>query len=264
MEGWYRRMAVLVLGRPVLRAGGVVRHPTRRMVRVLLGVLALRANRALPLDWIVEALWPGKPPLSAAANVRTHVAQLRKLLRSAGPGQPGIVSSNDGYVLVAPPDGVDVTLFQQLVVEAHALRGRGADIAAAQSLARAVSLWRGPVMAGVPVPEVVRPEVTVLDEQRIGAIEDLVGVRLALGFHDELVPVLAGLVVEYPLRERLWRHLVAALAASGRRTEAVAVYQRLVKVLDAELGVTPSAATNELYEAVRRNDTDTPESGGHS
>ncbi|WP_158845866.1 AfsR/SARP family transcriptional regulator [Saccharothrix deserti] len=255
-------MAVLVLGRPVVRTGGVLRHPARRMARVLLGVLALRANRALPLEWIIEALWSGKPPPSAAANVRTHVAELRKLLHAAG--QPGIVASRDGYVLVAPPDGVDVTLFQRLVAEGHESRGHGAHVAAARSLARAVGLWRGPVMAGVPVPEAVRPDVTVLDEQRISAIEDLVGVRLALGFHDELVPALAGLVVEYPLRERLWRHLVAALAAAGRRTEAVAVYQRLVRVLDAELGVAPSAATNELYEAVRRNDTATPELGGHN
>lgn len=255
-------MAVLVLGRPVVRGGGVVRHPARRMARVLLGVLALRANRALPLEWIIEALWPGRPPASAAANVRTHLADLRRLLRDAGPGQPGIVTSRDGYVLVAPPDGVDVTLFQRLLVEGRELLGRDGALAAAGCLARAVGLWRGPVLAGVPVPEVVRPDVTVLDEQRIGAIEDLVGVRLALGLHDGLVPALAGLVVEHPLRERLWRHLVAALAAAGRRTEAVAVYRRLVEVLDAELGVTPSAATVELYESVRRNDPATPELGG--
>ncbi|MBB5802728.1 DNA-binding SARP family transcriptional activator [Saccharothrix ecbatanensis] len=253
-------MAVLVLGRPVVRSGGVLRHPARRMARILLGVLALRANRALPLEWIIEALWPGQPPASAASNVRTHLAELRRLLSAAD--QPGIVSSRDGYVLVASPDGVDVTSFQRLLAEGRELRGHGAHDAAARSLARAVGLWRGPVMAGVPVPEAVRPDVTMLDEQRISAVEDLVGVRLALGFHDELVPVLAGLVVEYPLRERFWRHLVAALAAAGRRTEAVAVYQRLVRVLAAELGVAPSRETTELFEAVRRNDAAAPEPGG--
>ncbi|PSL51749.1 DNA-binding SARP family transcriptional activator [Saccharothrix carnea] len=257
-------MAVLVLGRPVVRTGGVPRHPTRRMTRILLGVLALRANRALSLEWVVEALWPNRPPASAAANVRTHIADLRGLLRAAGQGRPAIVTSREGYVLVAPPDGVDVTLFQRLLAEAHELRGRGEAIAAAGCLARAVALWRGPVMAGVPVPEAVRPDVTVLDEQRIGAIEDLVGVRLALGLHDGLVAALAGLVVEHPLRERLWRHLVAALAAEGRRTEAVAVYRRLVAVLDAELGVPPSADTIALYESVRRNDPAASEPGGQN
>ncbi|GAA3464760.1 hypothetical protein GCM10018963_67730 [Saccharothrix longispora] len=223
-------------------------------MRVLLGVLAVRANRALPLEWLIDALWPGRPPVSAAANVRTHLAELRRLLRAGGPDQPGIVTSHDGYALVAPPDGVDVTLFQRLVREGRELRGHGAQHAAAGRLAEAVALWRGPVMHGVPVPEAVRPDVAVLDEQRLDAIEDLVGLRLALGSHDELVPALAGLVVEHPLRERLWHHLVGALAASGRRTEALAAYQRLVRVLDAELGVAPSAATRELYEAVRRGD----------
>jgi DNA-binding SARP family transcriptional activator len=243
-------MAVLVLGRPAVRGGGVTRHPARRMVRILLGVLAVRANRALPLEWVIDALWPGRPPASAAANVRSHLAELRRILALA-PGGPCIVTSRDGYVLTAAPDAVDVTRFQRLVREGRELRAHGEDAAAAQSLERAVALWRGPVMAGVPVPDVVRPDVTVLEEQRVCAIEDLAEARLALGFHAELVAALAGLVVEHPLRERLWRLLVAALAASGRRSEALAVYRRLVRVLDVELGVEPSAATTSLYESVR-------------
>lgn len=244
-------MAVLVLGRPAVRGGGVTRHPARRMVRILLGVLAVRANRALPLEWVVDALWPDRPPPSAAANVRTHLAELRRILANLAPGGPCIVTSRDGYVLAAAPDAVDVTRFQRLVREGRELRAHGEDAAAARSLAHAVGLWRGPVMAGLPVPDVVRPDVTVLEEQRVCAIEDLAEARLALGLHAELVAALAGLVVEHPLRERLWRLLVAALAASGRRSEALAVYRRLVRVLEVELGVAPSAATTSLYEAVR-------------
>ncbi|CCH31418.1 AfsR/SARP family transcriptional regulator [Actinosynnema sp. NPDC047251] len=249
-------MAVLVLGRPAVRVGGVVRHPARRMVRILLGVLAVRANRALPLEWIIDALWPVRPPASAAANVRNHLAELRRLLGEVDPDGPGIVTSRTGYVLAADPDVVDVTQFQALLAEGRELRACGADAAAARCLTRAVGLWRGPVMAGAPVPDVVRPDVTVLDEQRLCAIEDLAEVRLALGCAFDLVPALAGLVVEHPLRERLWRNLVGALAAAGRRTEALAVYHRLVRVLDSELGVAPSAATAELYEAVRRDRRD--------
>ncbi|WP_309110529.1 AfsR/SARP family transcriptional regulator [Saccharothrix sp.] len=248
-------MAVLVLGRPAVRGLGVTRHPARRMVRVLLGVLAVRANRALPPEWLIDALWPEKPPPSAAANVRSHLAELRRTLANLAPGGPCIVTSRDGYVLAAAPDAVDVTRFQRLVREGRELHAHGEDAAAAHSLERAVALWRGPVMAGVPIPDVVRPDVTVLEEQRVSAVEDLAEVRLALGCHGELVAALAGLVVEHPLRERLWRLLVAALAASGRRSEALAVYRRLVQVLDAELGVEPSAATTSLYEEVRR--------GGH-
>ncbi|MGW5053745.1 AfsR/SARP family transcriptional regulator [Actinokineospora sp. NPDC004072] len=244
-------MAVLVLGRPVVQAGAVVRQPARRMARVLLGLLAVRANRALPLDWVIDALWAARPPRSAAANVRSHLAELRRVLTETDPDGPGIATTRDGYVLVAAVEGIDLTWFRRLVAEGRQLRERGADVEAARCLGRAVRLWRGPVLAGAPIPEAIRPDVTVLEEQRLCAIEDLVEVRLALGGHVELVPVLAGLVVEHPLRERLWRHLVAALAASGRRTEAVAVYRRLVRVLDAELGVAPSASTQQLYDAVR-------------
>ncbi|MEU5696945.1 AfsR/SARP family transcriptional regulator [Actinosynnema sp. NPDC020468] len=241
-------MAVVVLGRPGVRVGFGVSHPARRMAGVLLGLLAIRANRTLSVECIIDALWPGKPPASAAANVRSHLAELRRLLPAT---DPVIVTSRDGYALVARPDGVDVTHFRLLVAEGRRSRGRS-DVEAERSLARAVALWRGPVLAGVPVPDVLRPDVAVLEEQRLDAVEDLLEVRLALGGHQELVPVLAGLVVEHPLRERLWRLLVGALDAAGRRTEALVVYRRLTRVLAAELGVTPCAATNELYEVVKR------------
>lgn len=245
-------MTVLVLGRPVVQAGGVARQPTRRMARILLGLLAVRANRALPQEWLIDALWPDKPPQSAAANVRSHLAELRRVLAEVDPGGPDIVTSRDGYVLVATPDGVDLTRFRRLVADGRALRASGADREAARRLNRAVALWRGTVMAGVPVPEILRPDVAVLEEQRMCAIEDLAEVRVALGDHAELVPALAGLVVEHPLRERLWRNLVAALAASGRRTEALAVYGRLARMLDTELGVEPSASTRALHDRIRR------------
>lgn len=241
-------MAVLVLGRPVVRAGAVLREPARRMARIILGVLAVRANRALPLDLLVDALWPDKPPPSAAANVRSHLAELRRVLAEVDPAGPTVVTSRDGYVLVAAPDGVDVARFQRLVADGRDLLARGARQDAARWLNRALALWRGAVMAGVPVPEVIRPDVAALEEQRLCVIEELAEVRIALGEHAGVTSALAGLVVEYPLRERLWRHLVAALAASGRRPEALAVYRRLAQTLEAELGVLPSADTRRLYE----------------
>ncbi|GAA3853938.1 hypothetical protein GCM10022243_19400 [Saccharothrix violaceirubra] len=242
---------VVVLGRPGVLVDGVVVHPARRRVRLLLGLLAVRADRALSSEWLIDALWPGRPPVSAAANVRSHLAELRRVLRAADPDGPGIVASGDGYVLVSGVDGVDVTRFRRLKSEGRTLRCAGAYGAAARCLTDAVDLWRGPVMSGVPVPDAVRADVTVLDEQRVDAWEELMDVRLALGAHQDLVPVLAGLVVEHPLRERLWCQLVTALCGAGRRSEAVAVYQRLVRVLDTELGVEPCPESRALYEAIR-------------
>ncbi|HEX6347224.1 hypothetical protein [Umezawaea sp.] len=67
-------MAALLLGRPSVHAGGAVPRPARRMARVLPGMLALRPNRRLPLEWVVDGLWPERPPASAAARTPTRRA----------------------------------------------------------------------------------------------------------------------------------------------------------------------------------------------
>ncbi|WP_436500539.1 AfsR/SARP family transcriptional regulator [Actinokineospora sp. HUAS TT18] len=243
---------ILILGRPVVRSGAAEVRPGRRMARALLGMFALRANRVLGSEWIVDGLWPVRPPRSAAANVRSHVAELRRLL---GPVGPRIETSGDGYVLLARPDDVDATLFGQLVAESHRHRDAGAAVAAADCLTHALGLWRGTVLEGVPVPEVVRSDAAVLDEARGCAAEELGDLRLALGQHHDLIPALTGLVIDYPLRERLWHQLMLALVRTGRRGEAMAVYRRLAALLDAELGVPPSAVTTELFTAIQREAT---------
>jgi DNA-binding SARP family transcriptional activator len=242
-------MPILVLGQPLVRAGGATLRPVRRMARVLLGMFALRPNRPLTLEWIIDGLWPAKPPASAGANVRSHIAELRRLLGSA---EPAIETFDDGYMLVTEPAGVDALRFQHLVSEGR----RQAGSEAARVLAQAVGLWRGDVLEGVPIPSVVQSEAVVLDDLRMSAIEELVDIRMALGHQQDLVPMLKGLVVDHPLRERLWHQLLLALWATGRRSEVLDAYQRLSSLLDTELGVQPSAATTELHEMVRRRSED--------
>lgn len=91
----------------------------------------------------------------------------------------------------------------------------------------------------------------MLDDLRLRATEELVDVRLALGHERDLVPVLKGLVVEHPPRERLWHRLLFALVATGRRGEALDAHRRLAAVLDVELGGRPNPATARLLDPVR-------------
>ena len=73
-------MEIGILGPVEIRRGPHVGVPARRLARVLLGILALRANTAVSVDWIVDALWDGRPPRSAAANLRSYLADLRRLV----------------------------------------------------------------------------------------------------------------------------------------------------------------------------------------
>jgi DNA-binding SARP family transcriptional activator len=71
---------------------------------------------------------------------------------------------------------------------------------------------------------------------------------LELGKHDQALLCAHGLIQQDPMRESAWEVLIAALLRSGRRAEARAQFERLSKLLCAELGVRPSPAAHRLIE----------------
>lgn len=88
----------------------------------------------------------------------------------------------------------------------------------------------------------------------LGAEQQLAEIRLELGQHTEAVPVLAGLVRQHPLRERLTELLMLALYRSGRQGEALGAFLDTQRHLDDELGVAPGPELQSLYERILRAD----------
>ncbi|MFJ1706996.1 tetratricopeptide repeat protein [Kitasatospora sp. NPDC088346] len=223
---------------------------------MFLGTVALRANTATPADLLTEALWRDAPPRSAAANLRQYAADLRRLLTGPEPDGPCLRSAAGTYTLTAGPKGLDALAFTTLAEEGrHALaEGRAGE--AADRLARALGLWRGPVLAGLPVPPAVQEQARALEDARTRAQEDHVEARLGLGRHADLVGELRVLVKEHALRERLWCQLILALYRCGRQHEALDAYRRLYSLLDEELGVGPGASSRELHRRILCGDPD--------
>src|SRR5215510_6182895 len=93
--------------------------------RTLLAVLALEPGRVVSVDRLVEALWPGDPPETAAHAVQVYVSQLRKTLG------PVIATRAPGYELELDPERVDVHRFARLTQEGHGAL-EGGDPAAAE------------------------------------------------------------------------------------------------------------------------------------
>ncbi|MET8764725.1 BTAD domain-containing putative transcriptional regulator [Lentzea sp. NPDC004782] len=247
-------MRLRILGPVEIATGRGPALPARRMARVLLGTLALHANTFVPADRIVDALWGGCPPRSARINLRSYVSDLRRLLRSGGRDSTRIETANGGYLLAAEPDDLDVLAFTALAEAGRDCLSRGDYEQAVERLTCAGELWRGPVLDGVPVPEAVQPTVRMLEDRRVDAIEDCVQARLELGRHAGLAAELRELTGRYELRERLWGQLMLALYRSGRPGEAMRAYDRLRRVLDAELGADPSREIKQLYQRILRDD----------
>jgi DNA-binding SARP family transcriptional activator/DNA-binding beta-propeller fold protein YncE len=225
--------------------------------RALLAILAIHANEVVPADRLIEQLWPGDAPDSAANTLQGYVSRLRKVLDPDGSNgvQPTIVFRAPGYVLTMPPEWIDARRFERLLVEAEARAATGDAAGAAGSLREALGLWRGAPLADFTYEEFAQPEIARLDELRLRAVEERIDADLACGRHAAVIPELEALVAEHPLRERLRAQLMLALYRGGRQADALAAYRDAREVMQEELGLEPSRVLSELERSILQQDS---------
>jgi DNA-binding SARP family transcriptional activator len=247
-----------VLGPRVVRYGSISATPTAAKPRTVLAMLAMHANEQVPVDLLINELWGNAPPSTAKTILQTYVMQLRKLIsRAIGAAhideqrdaKRELVTMPGGYVLAASPDSVDRWHFERIVAAAHRARERGEIEAAARQFAEALDCWRGRALLDVQVGDHLRIDLQRLEEARLNAMDCRIEADLRLGRHHELLGELAALVQKYPSHEGLTAHLMVALYRSGRRSDALDVYQTLHTSLD-ELGLEPSPPLRRLHHTM--------------
>ncbi|MFC6091939.1 AfsR/SARP family transcriptional regulator [Saccharothrix lopnurensis] len=220
--------------------------------RVVLAVLGLNANRVVPVDQLIDAVWGVNPPSTARGQVQICISALRKLFGDAG-RSGAIATRPPGYLLRLDADEVDSLRFAELVAASREQADAGAPAEAAATLHAALELWRGPALADIP-SDLVRRTATVLEEERLAALEARLRLDLVLGRHRDVVGELHALVDEHPLRERLHGFLMLALYRAGRQAEALEVGRRLRAVLVEELGLEPGRELQDLEQAILRRE----------
>ncbi|MGA5184749.1 BTAD domain-containing putative transcriptional regulator [Streptomyces pseudogriseolus] len=231
--------------------GGLPVHPlTSPKLRTLLTVLLLDAGRVVSVQVLKDALWGGAPPVSALPSLHNHVARLRRLL-----DEPGrLLTVPTGYVLRVDDGELDVQVFDTHVAAARAARADGDWERVRGECRAALGLWRGTPLGGL-APEVggyalvrrIQEARLLLQEWRYDAELALGDDRLA-----DLVPELAALAEEHPLREAYHRQLMLALHRTGRQAEALVVHRDLRARLADELGVEPGPSVRDAHVEVLR------------
>lgn len=216
--------------------------------RALLAALALREGRMVTVAELIDVLWSEEPPSQAVAVVRTYASRVRRVL-----GPDMLVSRSGGYALQTTPNAIDLSLARELAAKAERLREIGEARRAGELLDRALALWDGEPLAGVPGP-FAETHRTRLAEWRLHLLEIRLELDLDLGSHAEVVSELTALTAAHPLRERLRELLMLALYRSGRQSEAIAVYDDTQRLLADAVGIEPGPGLRRLQERILHTD----------
>ena len=218
-------------------------------LRGLLVLLLLHPNEIVPTERLIEGLWGEDSPERAADALRVNISRLRKALP-----KNVLTTRSPGYTIRLEPDELDLHRFERLVDEGRSLLARGLAADASERLREALSLWRGPALADFAYESFAQAAIARLEEIRLTAVELRIDAELTLGRHDELIGELEALVVEHPLRERLWGALMKALYRADRQAEALVAYQHARQALVVELGIDPSPTLQDLERAILQQD----------
>ncbi|MFB6979566.1 AfsR/SARP family transcriptional regulator [Streptomyces scopuliridis] len=265
-------MDIDVLGALAVRENGISITPTAPKPRQVLALLALHADRVVPVAALIEELWAGEPPRSARTTLQTYVLQLRALIATAlehdavtpavptapeasGEGERRtakdvLITLPGGYLLNSGDGTSDVREFDRLAGMGYRAMDAGDFPDAARRLRAALALWTGPAFAGVQGGAQLDMEARRLEESRLCALDQRIEADLRLGRHRELLAELTVLVGQFPSHETLHGQFMLALHRSGRRGEALDVYQRLRATLVRELGLEPSDALRRLQHSI--------------
>jgi SARP family transcriptional regulator, regulator of embCAB operon len=217
--------------------------------RQVLSILAANANSLVATDQLIDELWPDGPPNTVKTIVQTYIYQLRKQLARASRSPHSaalLVTRPGGYMLTLPYDNVDIFQFEQLMGRGKAALQDGQPARAADLLQESVSLWRGPVLADVLRGPILHALAVYLEEERLEAVSLRIDADLASNRHREVVAELRRLIAAHQLHESFYIRLMQALHRSGRRGDALTVYQQLRQVLDQDLGLAPSAEAQQI------------------
>jgi DNA-binding SARP family transcriptional activator len=245
VEEWPWLVRVRVLGTPRLEVAQAAPSPTKRPQKKpleLLHYIVAQGGEPTAITGAMDALWPEAEGDAAKKAFDITLHRLRKLLGADATVlvEHGRASLNTRYCWV------DAFAFAELVerIEQDGLACDALD----DALARALKLYRGPVMGGATDATWALAYRNKL-RARFTRLVELAGARYAAsGRTDDAERCYRSALELDPIAETIYRRLMHSLASRGEAAAAIEVYQRCRETLSALLGTKPSPETVAAYE----------------
>jgi TolB-like protein/Flp pilus assembly protein TadD len=207
----------------------------------LLAFLACKAPEEQRRETLTDLLWGSQFEAQARQNFRQALYVLRRILGD------GAIATNGRYVsLKTGTLDCDVPRFEALIREGSR-----------DALVTALKVYKGRLLADLDFAQEAWRVWLTIERQRLErlALDAMVGLgelELASGKAEAAIKAADRAIAENDVREDAHRLLIRALAASGRRPDALRHYEHLVAHLKHELDVEPDANTSALIRELRK------------
>jgi DNA-binding SARP family transcriptional activator len=243
----------LLGGFRLLYGEGMVTAINTPRLQSLLAYLVLHHHTPQLRSHLAFLFWPDSTEAQARTNLRYLIHQLRHALPQADP----FLYTGDGTLQVVAPFTLDVAEFEQAIAQADRAEQVGDQAELRLTLERAVALYQGDLLPSC-YDEWLLSERERLSQRFSAALERLSLLLESQRDYPPAIDYTQRLLRHDPLHEGAYRHLMRLHALNGEPAMAVRTYHSCVTLLQRELGVEPSPATQEIYERLLNVEVSSP------
>lgn len=232
-------------------------------VQALLIYLVVEPVTVYQREMLMAFLWPGLPLKSAQVNLRQIIYQLNQIIPAYEDGKepiPFLITTRK--TIERHPDypvSCDVTeLTTRLQKSWHHDHPHLHSCPTCHKwLEEAVTYYDGEFLADFslydsnPFEAWAQSKREMFHRQTLDALDSLTNIKIAQEAFLEAEALARRQLELDNLREIAYRQLMRILAMTGRRSEAIGLYESCRQLLTEEVGITPSAKTEALKEQIR-------------
>ncbi len=270
---------ILLLGSMVVRRDGREVTFSTESARGLFAYLLMNRERPFPRIQLATLFWPDHPEKEAFRNLRQMLLRLRRALGDSDQNDNPIILANRLTIQLNPayPLTLDVAQLQDRLAAVARVQGNQAGLRqkmllleeataptphafAGTGLSRGQAVYRGCFLADVQGQSELFNEWQAREQEKwvlpiLTAWEQLAELYAANGRYAEMADVARQQIELEPWREGAHQQLMQALWAQGKRTAAIAQYEIVRAILEAELGIEPRTAVTQLRDRILREET---------
>jgi DNA-binding SARP family transcriptional activator len=213
--------------------------------------LIAHAGRVVPREELLELLWPDSGHRQGIHRLHNAVSKLRRVLDRPAARWSLVRCQDEGYAIERDGLDTDCDRFERLYHMGRLRLAQGDEAAAADAFRAVLELYRGDYLAEVPYAEWAQPHRAHFAERRLNALTCLCDHALRRGELPLVIDYALEVLIADNLRERAHRQVMRAHHGLGQRACAIRQYRLCAALLEKELGVRPSDATQRLHRAIR-------------